>query len=437
MDINKQTLLIEYLVSSVDTFALCTGIIDPTYFDPELRNTVTFIQEYYEQFNSTPDDIQIKAETGVDIKLREVSRDKIEYCSQQIEQYCKRRAIEKAIVLAPRLIRDGDYGKVEEVIKEAITISLHRDLGLNLFEDPYDILMRLNNEDSTISTGWKGLDDELGGGIRRKEMLLFSANSGGGKSITMSNLGLNLMEDGYNVLYISLELSEELIAKRFYGMITGVHQVEILPKAKEVAHKMERQKEHHGDLLIKRMSTGTNANDIRSLLKEIELTMDYVPDCIIMDYLDLMGSNEKVKDNTFEKDKQSAEQLRDIGEDYNMFVITASQQNRGAVDATELNHSHIAGGISKINTTDVYISIIMTDQMRAEGIMKFHLLKTRSSDGVGSMVDLLWDHVKLRVTDTADNINAAAKAGGLDLKQPTPVGLTKSKESGLLDFFDN
>jgi hypothetical protein len=269
--------------------------------------------------------------------------------------------------------------------------------------------------------------------MRRKEMILFSANSGGGKSITMANLGLNLMERGMNVLYISLELSEELIAKRFYGMISGVNQVEILPKATEVAHIMEKQKESHGDLLIKRMSTGTCANDVRALLKEIELTMEYVPDAIIMDYLDLMGPNGNVHLETFEKDKASAEQLRDLGEDYNMFVITASQQNRGAVDAVELNHSHIAGGISKINTTDVYISIIMTDQMRAEGIMKFQMLKTRSSDGVGKMVDLCWDSIGLRISDSEETRS----------KQPKPLQLNKKsdkqEDSGggnLMSFFD-
>jgi archaellum biogenesis ATPase FlaH len=433
LDTNKQTLLIEYLVSSTDTFALCSGIVDPNYFDPELRNSVTFIKDYYENYNATPDPDQIKAETGVVLSLRDVKRDQIDYCATEIEQFCKRRAIEKAIINAPKLIQAGEYGDVEEIIKDAITISLHRDLGLSLFDNPYDVLMRLKNEDSTVTTGWQGLDDVLGGGMRRKEMILFSANSGGGKSITMANLGLNLMERGMNVLYISLELSEELIAKRFYGMISGVNQVEILPKATEVAHIMEKQKESHGDLLIKRMSTGTCANDVRALLKEIELTMEYVPDAIIMDYLDLMGPNGNVHLETFEKDKASAEQLRDLGEDYNMFVITASQQNRGAVDAVELNHSHIAGGISKINTTDVYISIIMTDQMRAEGIMKFQMLKTRSSDGVGKMVDLCWDSIGLRISDSEETRS----------KQPKPLQLNKKsdkqEDSGggnLMSFFD-
>jgi hypothetical protein len=104
-----------------------------------------------------------------------------------------------------------------------------------------------------------------------------------------------------------------------------------------------------------------------------------------------MGSNERVSaDNVFEKDKRSAEQLRDIGNDFNMAIATASQQNRSAVDEVRINQSHVAGGISKINTSDTWISIIATDTMKAQGECRFQFIKTRTSDGVGSQVTLRW-----------------------------------------------
>jgi KaiC/GvpD/RAD55 family RecA-like ATPase len=231
-------------------------------------------------------------------------------------------------------------------------------------------------------------------------MLLLSANSGGGKSIVMANLALNYVEQGKNALYISLELSEEMIYQRYIAMVTGVSTREWQHQVDATAHKITAVGETSGSLFIKRMPQGCTSNQIRAYLKEFELKNGYVPDVIAVDYIDLMGSNEKVSaDNIHEKDKRASEELREIMNDYNAVGMTASQQNRGAVTATELNHSHIAGGISKINTTDVYISIIMTDQMRAKGEMALQFLKTRSSDGVGQTIYLEYNKVTLRITD--------------------------------------
>jgi len=433
LDIKKQKLLTEYLISSADTFALCASIIQPEYFDPELRNTISFIKKYYDEYNSTPTESQIEGETGVELKIQEVTKDQVSYCSNEIESFCKRKAIEKAILSSPALIDKGDYGKVEEIIRDAITVSLNRDLGLLYSDDPEERLRRLANTEETTSTNWKEVDELLNGGIVRKQMLLFSANSGGGKSIAMANLGLNFAQQGLNVLYISLELSEEMVSLRYDSMVTGISAAGWQYKISEIATKVESAIQNMGEITIKYMNAGSNSNDIRAYLKEFELTYGYTPDAIIVDYLDLMGTNEFISaDNVFEKDKAAAEQLRNIANDYNAFMITAAQQNRTAVGQTDLNHSHIAGGISKINTTDVYISIIMNDAMRANGEIAFMFLKTRSSDGVGKTIYLKWDGSSLRITDpdggghtTPLNLKSPkAKNGSEDfLNQPSGKGL--------------
>src|ERR1700722_9331445 len=98
MDSIKQKLLIEYLISSSDTFALCQGIVEPDYFDPEFRNTVKFVKDYFQEYDATPEPPQIKAETGTTLERREVSRDEITYCTNEIEKFCRHRAMEKAIL---------------------------------------------------------------------------------------------------------------------------------------------------------------------------------------------------------------------------------------------------------------------------------------------------------------------------------------------------
>ena len=396
--IAKQQLLIEYLVSSSDTFALCKPLIRSEYFDPEYRKTIDFIHTYYDDYNATPSSVQIEAETGVEITTRIVTRDEIEYCSKEIETFCKRRALERAILSSPPLIDAGDYGKVETIIKDAINMSLNKDLGLDYFYDPRSRLEAMALSPQRTSTKWKLFDECIGGGLARKEMLLFSANSGGGKSVALANLAINISAQGLTVMYISLELSEEMIGQRLDMMLTGIPTVAWKENMDEIVNSLNTIAPKMGGIYVKRMESGTTASMIRGYIKEFELKHNKVPDLLIVDYLDIMGSNEKVSaDNISEKDKRSAEQLRDILFDYNMFGATASQQNRSAIEAAELNQSHIAGGLTKVNTVDIYCSVILTPSMKAAGEVGITFLKTRSSDGVGKTIYLKWDNNSLRM----------------------------------------
>jgi hypothetical protein len=219
-------------------------------------------------------------------------------------------------------------------------------------------------------------------------------------------------------------------------MVTGISQRDIMSRSSEAVQKINNAGKTIEDIIIEQMPVGSTPNDIRAFLKEFELKRGYIPDVLIVDYLDLMNPNEKVSaDNVFEKDKRSTEQLRQILVDYDMIGITASQQNRGAVTATDLNHSHIAGGISKINTTDTYASIIFTDAMKAAGEMAIQFLKTRSSDGVGKTIHLKWNRTWLRLENNESqksSLNLTKKSSS-DIKLGTE---TSNPSSSLLDMMD-
>jgi len=424
MDTKKQKLLIEYLISSTDTFALCQNIVVADYFDPEFRQPVAFIKEYYDEYSATPNPIQIEAETSIQFGTHEIRTDEIKYCSAEIEKFCKHSAMRKASNALPALIKEGKYAEAEEVVKDAVMVSLTNELGLRYFDDVDARLQRMLNENPVAPTMWADIDEALFGGISRKELLLVSANSGGGKSLVLANLGFNFINRGLNVLYISLELDEDVVAQRFDTMFTGISRKIWKDHTEEISTRitMAGESDETGILDIIQMPSGTTSYQIRAYLKEFNLHYGMMPDMLILDYLDNMAPNEHVSaDNVFEKDKRSSEQLRQIGVDYNMYIATASQLNRSAVGATDHDHAQIAGGISKINVSDVYWSIIFTEQMRAMGKIIFILQKTRNSDGLGTQVHLKWEPKYLRIVNEDDNsqpkkleINLKPKTNSID-----------------------
>ena len=422
MDSKKQKLLIEYLISSTDTFALCQNIVVPDYFDPEFRQSMTFVKEYYDEYSSTPNPKQIEAEAGVVFDTHNIQADEIKYCAAEIEKFCKHSAMRKASNSLPALINEGKYAEAEEIVKDAVMVSLTNELGLRYFEDIEGRIQRMLTENKTNPTYWSEVDDALFGGISRKELLLISANSGGGKSLTLANLGFNFMTHGKNVLYISLELDEDIVAQRFDTMLTGIGRKVWKDHTDELSTRLHTAKDDEGIgiLDIIQMPSGTTAHQIRAYLKEFNLHYGMMPDLIILDYLDNMSPNEHVSaDNVFEKDKRSSEQFRQILVDFNMYGATASQLNRSAVGATDHDHAQIAGGISKINVADVYWSIIFNESLRAMNKIVFILQKTRNSDGLGTQVHLKWEPKYLRIVNEDDD--SKPKALEVNLKPKTEI----------------
>jgi len=160
-----------------------------------------------------------------------------------------------------------------------------------------------------------------------------------------------------------------------------------------------------GAFQVKYMPTGKNANDIRSYLKEYEIKTGKKVDVLLVDYLDLMHpiAAKISAENLFVKDKYVSEELRNLAMELNTIFVTASQLNRSSVEEIEFDHSHISGGISKINTADNLIGIFTSRAMRERGRYQIQLMKTRSSSGVGQKIDLEFDVDSLRIRDLGED----------------------------------
>ena len=418
MDSEKQKVMLSCMLGNRDLFAVCSGIIKPSYFDPSLKKTVKFIQEYFEKYKDVPKFGAVKAETGITLEdMGKIERADVAYVSNEIEEFCRNRAITEAILQGPDLLEKGDFGKILETLKSAISVGLLKDLGIDYFANPEERLRKTLDSAARISTGIQELDDLIGGGIARQEMLMFAANSGGGKSMNMLNIAKNFLSQGLHGVYISLEMSEGVVSKRLDSMITHISQANLLKEMSKVADLVEKARDTYGKFRIKRMAENrTNINTIRSWLQQLEQTEGFRPDFIVVDYLDIMGTTMNISlDNLFVKDKYVTEEVRSLGFDYDAIIVSASQLGRGAIDAEKLNQAHIQGGISKINTSDYTIGIKQDDLMKAAGEIWYECLKSRNSEGVGKRSLLSWDPISLTVS------SPKKKGQQLELKKKSVV----------------
>ena len=405
-----QRVYLEMMMSDAETFVRCQGIFDSKYFDRRLQDAAKFLNDYVAEHNALPTFDMINAAAKVDLKdpgtLKEEHYD---WLLAEFETFTRHKALEEAILKSADLLEKGEYGSCEDLVKNAVQIGLQKDLGTDYFADPRTRLEAIKDKNGQVSTGWPALDKKLFGGFNRGELNIFAGGSGSGKSLFMANLGVNWALAGMNVVYLTFELSENLVSMRLDAMTSEIPSRDIFKSIDDVEMKVKMIGKKSGAFQVKYMPTGKNANDIRSYLKEYEIKTGKKVDVLLVDYLDLMHpiAAKISAENLFVKDKYVSEELRNLAMELNCIFVTASQLNRSSVEEIEFDHSHISGGISKINTADNLIGIFTSRAMRERGRYQIQLMKTRSSSGVGQKIDLGFDVDTLRIFDIGEDDDAA------------------------------
>ena len=417
-----QKLFLEMMMQDAETFVRVQNIFNEENFDRSLREAAKFIREHSSEYKTMPTKEQILAQTGVELKeVPDVGEGHYDWFMAEFEGFSRRQELERAILKAADMIENGEYDPVEKLIKDAVQISLTKDMGTDYFEDPRARLMKIKDNNGQVSTGWPTMDKRLFGGMNRGELNIFAGGSGSGKSLFMQNIAINWISQGLNGVFLTLELSEELCAMRMDAMVANVATKEIFKDMDTLEMKIRMVGKKSGNLRIKYMPAQSNVNQIRAYLKELEVQTGKKADFIMVDYLDLvMPVSAKVSpSDLFVKDKYVSEELRNLAREFEILMITASQLNRSAVEEIEFDHSHISGGISKINTADNVFGIFTSRAMRERGRYQIQLMKTRSSSGVGQKVDLEFNLESLRITDPGEE--GQSESGGFGGQKPGAI----------------
>jgi KaiC/GvpD/RAD55 family RecA-like ATPase len=410
-----QKLFLEIMLSEAQDYVRVQNIYNPENFDRSLRAVAEFVRKHSDDHKTLPTFDQIRAVTGVELKaVTDITEGHHEWFLKEFESFTKQKELERAILKAADMLEKGEYEPVEKLIKDAVQISLTKDMGTDYFADPTTRINKYFNSGGQVSTGWPQMDKLLYGGFSRGELNIFAGGSGSGKSLVMMNIALNWIQAGLHGVYITLELSEELTSLRTDAMLTNMSTKDIRRDIDTTTLKVKMVGKKAGTYQVKGLPAQSNINDIRAYLKEYQIQTGRRVDFIMVDYLDLlMPVSAKVSPNDlFVKDKYVSEELRNLAKELGMLMVTASQLNRGAVDEIEYDHSHISGGISKINTADNVFGIFTSRAMKERGRYQIQCMKSRSSTGVGMKVDLEYNIETMRITDPGEDAASTGSSPG-------------------------
>ena len=392
------------LKKDIEFFSEIVPLLKPDYFDfPAYKNVFLGVRNYYDKYRKLPSDsvlpdfintsVSGAVDNGIDYEntLAEINTiDKSclgdrEFLLDTVEEFARQKAMDGAVRKAMVILNEeGDIAEVEELVKNALLVNRNVDVGQDYFEEVQARLLRSyqENNERKISTVFATHDRHLEGGLASKELAIVVAPPGVGKSLYLVNQGANAIYDGKNVLYVSLEMSQDKIAGRFDSVLTEIRntdlkkphaQLKLKDRLKEVKTKT------NGRLIIKEFPTGaSNVNQLRALLVQLRLHKDFVPDLIIVDYLELLRPNRMIE-SEYQAQQRIAEELRGLAVEHKCLVWTASQTNRQARRVNIITDAELGDSYGKIRPADWVISLNQTQEEYDEGQMRVFVIKARDS----------------------------------------------------------
>lgn len=308
----------------------------------------------------------------------EYPNENIDFLIKETESWGKEQALKESVLEASDIICEKkDTSIIGNLIRKALAFSFDKNLGLNFVADIKRRFDYYNKSEEKIATKYKMLDYYTNGGLQKKTLTIGAGSSGLGKTLLGTNLSTNFIKQGLSGVYLTLELAEELIARRIDSVLTKVPYHDLPQKRKEVMKFFKDFK--GGNIHIKEYPPSkASCVNIRTYLKELELLEKFKPDFLIVDYIQLMKPNhEKVGGGSYDKYKDIAEELRELAVELDIPVITFSQVQREGYSNSNLSSTHIADSIGIVNTADLIIGMTQTVEEEELSEQTWRIIKNR------------------------------------------------------------
>mgnify|MGYP001327261882 FL=1 len=381
--------------------------IQEDYFDSDshkwiLKNIVDYFDKYHTVI--TMDVLKIELvkiendvlKTAIKEELRnsyQASQQDLEYVQEEFHTFCKNQKLKQALMDSADLLNAGDYDSIRGMIEAALKAGMDKNIGHEYLKD---IESRYReNYRPTVPTPWPVMTEAFQGGWGPGDLAIVFGNPGGGKSWTMVAAAAHAVQQGFNVIYYTLELGEDYVGKRFDCYFTG-YSIDEVNKHRDKVEAIV--KNLPGKLIVKEYAPkSATVTTIKSHIQKCE-DMDFKADMVIIDYVDyLRGPSKKFAERKDEIDDVFVA-VKGLAKELKIPVLTPSQVNRMGAKDQVIEGDKAAGSYDKLMVADIAISLSRQKEDKVNGTGRFHIMKNRyGMDGMtyNALVDTNNGHIEI------------------------------------------
>ena len=418
------------------------------FYDFTNKKIINLITKFTDEYKTFPkfNDVRVQLEDPADVEYfkgvvkKSVDEYTDEHLVKQIQTFVRNRLIINAVTKICEVVKDNPTGDVDiEEMKTAQSFYFDTEVGLSVFADAdkaYDVIM---GKDDFVKTGLQSMDEFLGGGFIKSGLTILVGKTKIGKTLIMNSIASKVAMNKIKTLYITLEVSEDMLYRRAMTNVTNMTFFDLKKKCeegkisfKEFFDKFKAKIEHY--YVIKDYpATSINANKIKHLLKELKNKQHFEPDIVFVDYLTILAPNHNMdKANTNTVLKRISEELHGLAKETKTAFVTAMQFNREG-NKSDLNAeiTQVGDGFSPMQTADMVVSLLQNDELKSAGKIKFKSELCRYAPQSEDLY-LNIEYPKMMVLEDASVINMRGQSASRPIENSSPPETT-SNMSGLLD----
>ena len=405
--IGFQTKVLSALLTDKPFLQNINDVLTEDYF-PNVSHKwiINEVLKYYGKYHTNPTMDVLKVEMkridnevlqlSIKEQLKEAYRSSDEsdltYVKQEFANFCKNQQLKRALLSSVDLLKAGDYDSIRSLVDSALRSGQDKNIG---HEYNKDTESRYREEDRTpIPTPWDKFNDILQGGLGEGDFGLIFGNPGGGKSWSLIAMGAHAVKCGFNVIHYTLELGEGYVGRRYDAYFTDIPVDKLKFNREKVG---EATTDLPGNLIIKEYPMGkASLSTIEGHIKKC-IDLDFKPDLIIIDYVDLLSSKRTNRERKDEIDDIYMG-TKGLARELKLPIWSVSQVNRAGAKDNIIEGDKAAGSYDKIMIADFAMSLSRQKKDKVNGTGRFHIMKNRyGADGMSfnAKVDTSTGHIDI------------------------------------------
>ena len=410
------------------------------YFSDRTERTVfEEIQKFVDKYSDLPNQnaLEVELDSRKDLNeddykrvlsvVKELQKDDdviFDWLVETTEDFCKDKAVYNAIVDGIAIIDGKDKKRgvdaLPSILTDALAVGFDNRVGHDYLHDTDARYEFYHKVEEKIPFDLEFFNRITKGGLPQKTLNIVLAGTGVGKSLFMCHVASNCLNQGRNVLYITLEMAEERIAERIDAnlMNISIDDLHELPKQMFDDKIASIAKKTNGQLVIKEYPTASaHSNHFRGLIKELAIKKSFKPDIIFVDYLNICASSRFKANgnvNSYMYIKAIAEELRGLAVETNVPIMSATQTTRSGFSNSDIGLEDTSESFGLPATADLMFALISNEELDELNQIAVKQLKNRYNDPTTNKRFVIGvDRAKMKLYD----VEGAEQEGLVDSNQ--------------------